>query len=366
MGGEGRGEVGKNKHTQGHVMLKWFCIILIALIVILIMFIAYTQSRQTTYYQGPITDHFNGKHFVNAPPYQLKTFKDTLKWMFNRHRAQWPAHVQNTHQPSLNAPQQGEIKLTYVNHATVLIQTPQLTVLTDPIWSKRTSPYSWIGPKRVRPPGVAFDQLPPIDVVVISHNHYDHLDLKTLQRLNQKFAPMFIVPLGVDTLLREYGIQHVVALDWWQAATIKQAVITFMPTQHWSARGISDRFATLWGSYGIAVGGQKIYFGGDAGYSPYFKLIKTKWGAPDVALLPIGAYAPRWFMQQNHMNPEEAVQAYQDLSAKFALGIHFGTFQLTDEAIDQPLKDLAAALEKLKVDKHQFITLDNGETKTLQ
>jgi L-ascorbate metabolism protein UlaG (beta-lactamase superfamily) len=337
----------------GMILLTWLVILIFLLMV---------QFRQTSFYQGPVSDHFDGKKFFNAAPYRIKTTKDSLRWMFTRQKAKWPKQVNDNAEPDLSAVFADNVKVTFVNHATVLVQTETLNFLTDPLWSLRSSPYDWIGPKRVRQPGVAFDDLPAIDVVLISHNHYDHLDLATLQKLNEKFHPVFLVSLGNKMLLTRHGIHNVIELDWWQTHTVKNAVVTFLPTQHWAARGFADNFKTLWGSFGIDVANKKIYFAGDSGYSPDFKSIRLQWGQADIAFIPIGAYEPEWFMQQNHLNPAEAVQVHKDLEAKKSMAIHFGTFQLSDESIDQPLLDLKQALKIQDVSLDDFLILKHGQS----
>ncbi len=336
---------------------------IIIIVMLIIVSLGYFNYQQTSHYHGPKSDHFDGTVFLNAQPYHQHTFFDVLRWSFTADRARWPSQIENHSAPDLSPPTAEQIKVTWVNHATMLVQTEQLNFLTDPIWTERASPIFFLGPKRVRAPGVAFKDLPRIDAVVVSHNHYDHLSLPTLKMLSDQFHPVILVPLGLKSLLARHGIKNVVEMDWWQTHQVKNAVITLMPTQHWSQRGLYDRYKTLWGSYGIAIGNRKIYFSGDAGYSPHFKAIAQQWGQPDLAFLPIGSYLPAWFMQENHMNPADAVHAHQDLQAKHSIGIHFGTFQLSDEAIDQPLKDLQQAKAKHALADDAFITLDIGQTK---
>ena len=313
-----------------------------------------------------VSDHFDGKRFFN--PTLVGKFQpgffDVLKIM-SESRAKWPDKVENQGTPRLNEElAQDDIAITFVNHATFLIQTPELNILTDPIWSERASPVSWAGPKRVRPPGVKFEELPKIDLVVISHNHYDHLDVETLKRLNERFAPKVLVPIGDKELVESIGIKDVTELDWWDSIEISPDVqITFAPTQHWSSRGLFDKYKSLWGSYFIQLGNRSVYFGGDSGYSSHYVEIKKRLGSPEIALLGIGAYAPRWFMQPMHMNPAEAVQAHQDLGAKLSIGMHFGTFQMSAEAIDQPKIDLKEALKEANLSPEIFITLNEGETR---
>jgi N-acyl-phosphatidylethanolamine-hydrolysing phospholipase D len=342
--------------------MKIFALCLFVLVVIGVSAYYIMQYNQTSSYRGPVSSHFNGKRFYNPTPYQTRKFSDIIYWHFHSQRQPWPNHVENTAQPDLSPVKNNEIKSTFINHSTFLIQTAKFNILTDPIWSYRASPFSWIGPRRVRDPGVAFEKLPKVDVVLISHSHYDHLDLSTLKKLAETFHPVFLVPLGDKELLNRYGIENVVELDWWQTYRFNDAVITFLPSQHWSARWLNDANMTLWGSYGIDLGARKIYFGGDTGYAKSnFELIKQKWGKPDLAFLPIGAYLPEWFMHSNHMNPRQAVEAHQDLESKKSIAIHFGTFQLSDEGIDQPVKDLQQALEQNPSAKN-FVALKVGES----
>ena len=315
------------------------------------------------------SDHFNGKKFYN--PTVSEEFSPGLSDLFRmvrEERADWPEHVENQGVPRLNdklGPD--DISITFVGHATFLIQFPGLNILTDPVWSERVSPLSWIGPKRVREPGVRLEELPKIDWIIISHNHYDALDIETLEKLNELFEPKVIVPVGDKVLVESIGIKNIYELDWWENIEINpETRITFTPTQHASARGLFDRNKSLWGSYFIQDSERSIYFGGDAGYSTHFSEINKRLGPPDIALLGIGAYAPRWFMKPIHMNPAEAVMAHNDLGAKLSIGMHFGTFQLSSEAIDQPQKDLKEAIEKEMVSRNGFITLYEGETKILR
>lgn len=286
-----------------------------------------------------------------------------MKWRWARiwSASSWPEQVDN---PQLKPSQQRVatgLKISIINHATALIQMNGMNILADPIYADRTSPISFMGPKRVVKPGIKFEDLPPIDLVMISHNHYDHLDIPTLKNLESRDNPKFLVGLGNGRLLAGEGIHNFQEMDWWEELQFKSLKITFVPAQHWSARGLFDRNETLWGGY-FVKGDKSVYFAGDTGYGKFFKLIRGKLGAPQVALLPIGAYEPRWFMRAQHLNPEDAVIAYRDLEAENAIGIHFGTFaNLTDEPIDQPAKDLAKALEKLKISNGYFIVPEFGK-----
>lgn len=317
-------------------------------------------------YQGPASDHFDGKHFSAPEPREDKSFLTVLKWRLTEHRAKWPSVVAMKTYDTPPATVAGDaIRASFVNHATFLLQTQGLNILTDPIWSERASPLSWWGPKRVHPPGIKWDQLPRIDVVIISHSHYDHFDLPTVKKLVARDNPLFVVPLGIDTLIeRAVPSARTQALDWGQNTRISNKVAIYAePSQHWSARSPWDRNETLWASYVIDTSAGKIYFAGDTAYGSgkVFKTIGEKYGPLRLALIPIGAYEPRWFMQGSHANPHEAVEIFRDLKAQQALGMHYGTFQLTDEAIDQPVKDLAVALDAAKIAPEKFQALAPGE-----
>jgi L-ascorbate metabolism protein UlaG (beta-lactamase superfamily) len=280
----------------------------------------------------------------NLDPVEPKDFFTLLKWKWSSKRKDWDQDIkQKQYKPELKSVKD---KYTFIGHATVLIQVDGVNILTDPIFSDRASPITFLGPKRVRPPSVKIDDLPVIDAVLISHNHFDHLDLDSLKKLSQKFPKMIIlIGLANGKLLQSNGLTQFKELDWWESYEFQHLKIAFTPSMHWSARGLFDRFETLWGSYFIQAKNKKIYFAGDTGYGRHFKLIEEKYGSVDVALLPIGAYEPRWFMQNYHTNPHEAVQAMIDLKAKKAFGIHFDTFQLADEEYGQAPRDLAKALK---------------------
>lgn len=315
-----------------------------------------------------MSDHFKNKRFYNPTlDQQFNPGPSHLFRMLREKRAPWPKSVQTRKEPPiLIPPGQGEVRITFVNHATFLIQLPGLNILTDPVWSSRASPFAWLGPKRVREPGISLDELPPIDLILISHNHYDHLDVKTLKKLRHRFSPQVLVPLGNQSLIRSLGFENVRELDWWQEIEIDvHHKITFTPAQHFSGRGLWDRYRTLWGSFYIEETNHSIYFGADSGYATHFEEIRSRIGSPDVALLGIGAYEPNWFMKPIHMNPAEAVVAHRDLDAKVSIGMHFGTFRLAAEGFDQPVRELQEALKKQSIPQDQFIVLDEGESYTL-
>ncbi len=323
--------------------------------------------KQAPYYQGPVSDHFDGERFFNRFKHQKRKRFAFWRWQLRRHSAPWPHAVANHYEGKPKRRVEGDsLHITFVNHATVLIQTQGLNILTDPLWSDRTSPIPWLGPKRVRKPGVAFEDLPPIDVVLVSHNHYDHMDKATLLRLWQRDNPHVITPLGNDTLLHRFNKNiQVTALDWGENTAITDTVsIHVEQTQHWSARGLRDRNKALWAAMVIATPQGTIYFAGDAGYGngEHYKETAEKLGPFRFAMLPIGAYAPRWFMRYAHMDPEEAVLAFGDLKAQWAMPIHYGTFKLSDEALEAPLEGLAEARTKLGVSADKFRALAEGET----
>ena len=263
--------------------------------------------------------------------------------------------------------------VTWIGHATVLAQLGGLNLLTDPIFSPRASPLSWLGPKRAQPPGLSLAQLPHIDLVLISHNHYDHLDEASVRALNAQpgGAPLFVVPLGIKPWLAERGITNVRELDWWQAHRLAGVEVVLTPVQHWSGRSLTDRMATLWGGFAVFASELHLFYPGDTGYSKDFTSIRERFaerqkdGGFDIALIPLGAYEPRWFMTSQHINPTEAVQSHRDLRARASLGVHWGTFGLTDEPLDEPPQALAQARRAQGVADAAFFVLAVGETRKL-
>jgi len=312
------------------------------------------------------SDHFDGNRFFNPtlPKGFAVSHRSALR-MAREPRSRWPAWVENKGVHRLNETRAvDEVAVTFVNHATFVIQTGGITILTDPVWSERTSPLRRIGPKRVRKPGVAFEELPRVDIILLSHNHYDHLDIATLTQLRQSFDPIVLAAAGDARLVGPLGFKDMRELDWWDEIEFNETLkVTFMPAQHFSARGLLDRQRSLWGSYMIESRGRRVYFGGDTGYSTHFSDIRTRLGSPDIAMLGIGSYEPRWFMKPMHMNPAEAVCAHRDLGSRQSIGMHFGTFQLSAEAIDQPQTDLKRALLEGGIPESEFVTLHEGETR---
>jgi L-ascorbate metabolism protein UlaG (beta-lactamase superfamily) len=277
----------------------------------------------------------------------------------------WPAHIDEPPRrpPALDG---AAAAITFIGHATFLIQTAAGNILTDPMYSDRAGPLNLLGPRRVRPPAVRFEDLPPISVVLLSHNHYDHCDLRTLGMLARRFDPLVVTPLANAPLIRSAGIRRVEELDWWQAAETSPMPITLTPAQHFSARTPFDRNQALWGGFVVTAGRSRIYFAGDTACAPFFHDIRARLGPIDLALLPIGAYEPRWFMHIVHMNPAEAVQAHIELGAAASIGMHYGTFQMTIEGIDEPLRALDKARRANGVDASRFRTLPFGESARLE
>jgi L-ascorbate metabolism protein UlaG (beta-lactamase superfamily) len=306
------------------------------------------------------TDHFDGRRFFNPNGANGQPF-----WMVPRllltPRTRWPPEVSvEPQRPPSAGPD--EVVVTFVGHATFLIQVAGTNLLIDPMYSRHAGPVPFVGPRRVRAPGVRFDDLPPISLVLLSHNHYDHCDLATLQRLQRRFHAPVVTPLGNGRLLRSAGIREVKEIDWWETASAASLRITATPAQHFSARGPFDRNRALWGGFLIEAAGYRMLFAGDTGYGPHFLEIAARHGSIDLALLPIGAYEPRWFMKDIHMNPAEAVQAHLDLAAGQSIAMHFGTFQLTPEGIDEPVRELAKALRERGVPDERFRALAVGES----
>nr|WP_174297628.1 MBL fold metallo-hydrolase [Sphingomonas bacterium] len=316
------------------------------------------------YYHGPESDHFDGLRFFNpGQPTTDRSLFDLLRWRLSAPRSDWPKSVAVRRvKPDARV---DRLRITMVGHATVLIQVAGINLLSDPVWSDRTSPFAAFGPERVTVPGIAFDDLPPIDVVLVSHNHYDHLDLMTLGRLHAAHAPLMVMPLGNDTIIRAAVHDARIAVgDWHDQIEIAPGVATTLtPATHWSARGIRDRRMALWaGHYLKTSRNGSVWFAGDTGYGDgaIFRDLRHRHGAPDVALLAIGAYAPRWFMAPQHTDPAEAVRIFADVGARHALGIHWGTFPLSDEPREEPPALLAAALAQSGVEPSRFPAAEPG------
>ncbi len=321
---------------------------------------------QRPVYAGPLSDHFDGLRFFDpegAPP---KTLPDVVKWWAASDKAKWPEWLPSAFSDTPPARVTQGVRLSFVGHASWLIQTAGLNILVDPVWSERASPFSFAGPKRVNDPGIAFEALPPIDVVLVSHGHYDHLDIATLSRLTAKFSPRIVTPLGNDITMREADAAiRAEAFDWNDRVELGNGVaVNLVSTRHWTARGVLDRNKALWASFVLETPAGKLYIVCDSGYGSgsHFRNVRERHGRLVASILPIGAYEPRWFMRDQHMNPEEAVRALSDCGAEIAFAHHHGTFQLTDEAIDAPTTALAQALDSAKLKAERFPVLKPGQT----
>lgn len=310
------------------------------------------------------SSHFRNGRFHNRFTHDKHGAADFLKWLPDY----WRTRNQAIRFPALSPDvaylkaNRSEDTVTWIGHSSFLVQCGGLNLVTDPHLSERASPFQFAGPKRMTPPAMGYADLPPLDLALISHNHYDHLDEATVCRLAQEHSGLhFVVPLGVKAWFSRRGIHRVTELDWWQSASISKANVTAVPVQHFSGRSATDRNATLWCGLVAEVAGRQIFFAGDTGYSPDFVEISQRLGAMDLSLLPIGAYQPRWFMQAMHVEPEETVRIHRDVKSRQSVAMHWGTFQLTEEPPDQPPQKLAEALRLHDVPAEEFWVLQHGE-----
>jgi L-ascorbate metabolism protein UlaG (beta-lactamase superfamily) len=341
---------------------------LFALILVLLTIYFAATSFSGPRYKGPITDHFDGKKFFTPNGKAPAGLGDVLKWVSNRKVGPWKENLSEAYGVRPLTHEKDNIRITFINHSTFLIQVDGVNILTDPIYSKRASPFSWAGPKRMRLPGIKFEDLPRIHVVLLSHNHYDHLDLQTVRTLFGGHHPQFITPLGVKAFLQGEKIKGATDLDWWESQEIKNGIVVqAVPAQHFSGRGLLDRDGTLWCGYMLRTSKGVIYFAGDSGYNDHiFKEIAEKTAPIKISILPIGAYKPYWFMSAVHTSPEDAVKAHLDLKSQNSIASHFGTFPLADEGLEDPKRDLAIALSKYNVNEQEFVTLAEGEVKIFE
>jgi L-ascorbate metabolism protein UlaG (beta-lactamase superfamily) len=341
-------------------VIKLLIFAAVVLLTVIGVGILFGISRNAPAYSGPISDHFDGTVFRNPEPVSHASIWKGLRYFFTTSPGPWDVWRENPPASEIRE-RSRELRVTFINHATTLLQIDSLNILTDPTYSLRASPLAWIGPTRKHAPGIPLEELPPIDLVILSHNHYDHTDLPTLDSLATRYDPQFIVGLGCGDLLKEIGITRIQELDWGASAQFGSISITGEQCRHFSGRGWSDRQKTLWMSYVIAGASSTVYFAGDTGYGSQFTSAGKRYGGFDLAMLPIGAYNPRWFMQTLHLNPEEAVMAHKELRARNSMGIHFGTFKLSEESQDDPIKDLATVKRERGIDEADFRTLYPGE-----
>jgi L-ascorbate metabolism protein UlaG (beta-lactamase superfamily) len=312
---------------------------------------------------GPVSDHFDGTRFFNPGGAGPRGLLDLARWQLAGRGEDWPEAYPSPFPPD-RPPRRvagAALRVSFVGHATFLLQGAGLNILTDPVWSERASPLSFAGPRRVNPPGIAFDDLPPIDVVLISHGHYDHLDVETLARLWRRDRPRLVAPLGQDATIRGHDpVIAVTTADWGDTVPLGNGVEAVLePVHHWTARGLLDRNRALWCGLVLRGLGDGVFFAGDTGFDEGrpFRDVAERHGALGLALLPIGAYEPRWFMASQHMNPAEAVKGFKLLGARQALGYHWGTFRLTDEGVARPPADLATALAQEGMEPARFLAV---------
>ena len=326
------------------------------------IFILISLILSCNYYQGPPSDHFDGSHFFNKEPEH--TFFEHIKWLWDMETVEWPDWINDPPQPPPVANiKKGELRITYINQATTLIQMDGINILTDPIWSERAGPFSWMGSKRVRAPGVKMEDLPNIDIILISHDHYDHLDLPTLEKLFKKHQPFVLVGLGVKRRLESIKQNDIIELDWCKEYTYStDTKITFVPSLHGSGRGLFSGNETLWGGFVIEGSSGRVLFMGDTGFGDFLTDIQKRYPNFQSAILPIENYEKRWFMKTEHMNPDDAVRVHKMLNVTKSVGIHFSTFkEHPEQAINAHEKDLQTALEKYNIQESDFWILKFGE-----
>uniref|UniRef100_A0A8C5QI60 N-acyl-phosphatidylethanolamine-hydrolyzing phospholipase D n=1 Tax=Leptobrachium leishanense TaxID=445787 RepID=A0A8C5QI60_9ANUR len=323
----------------------------------------------------------NGRFINPWPTWKAPVLRNVLKWtMTEKDHSNVPSSKEEldkvlpVHEPyfvhckELAGNTKNGIRVTWLGHASVMVEMDGLIFLTDPIFSQRASPFSFAGPKRYRGPPCTVDQLPRIDAVVISHNHYDHLDYKTVSSLNERFGTelRWFVPLGLLSWMQSCGCENVIELDWWEQNCVPghdEVTFVFTPTQHWCKRGAFDDNKVLWGSWSVLGPTNRFFFAGDTGYCSAFEQIGKRFGPFDVAAIPIGAYAPRWFMKHQHVDPEEAVRIHVDIHAKKSLAIHWGTFALANEYYLEPPVKLSEALQRCGLNADDFFVLNHGESR---
>jgi L-ascorbate metabolism protein UlaG (beta-lactamase superfamily) len=337
-------------------------LIIIILVVPMTIFIV-GASISAPGYNGKITDHFDGSRFKSPYGKEPHGLKEVVRWMFNRKQPKYEVAKDPSYGERPLLFEKENIRITYINHSTFLIQVDGFNILTDPIWSERASPFSFAGPKRVTFPGIRFEDLPRIHVVLLSHNHYDHLDLPTMRMITGAHHPKIYTPLGVKSFFDDQQLTGATDMDWWDEIILSDSVkLQAVPAQHFSGRGMSDRDKTLWCGYVLKTSNGNIYFAGDTGYNDKtFVEIGERSGPMSVSLLPIGAYLPNWFMSPVHTSPEEAVKIHFDVKSSKSIGMHFGTFPLADEGQSQSVTDLKSALEKFNLSKDSFVTIKEGE-----
>ena len=351
------------------MLVKILIVLVLIFLILAAVVVIIDRALAAKKYAGEVSDHFDGERFHNIGDGGILPVIEgrpsVLKWLLTREKNEWRHKNVASIIPEERV-EGSRVVVTMINHASVLIQTEGLNILTDPTWSGRASPFSFIGPKRFQDPGVRFEDLPTIDVVLVSHNHYDHLNLETLKKLQEKFTPLIITQLGNGTYLADRGIPDAIELDWWDKHPLKNNMVAVsVPAQHFSARSISDRNHTLWGGFVLETSLGNIYFAGDTGYGPFVEKIKEKYPQGfHLGFIPIGAFMPRWFMSQVHTSPDDALLLKDDLSIKTVIPIHFETFRLADDKQDEAEERLREIIQE-KNDS-SFKILHNGESITVK
>jgi L-ascorbate metabolism protein UlaG (beta-lactamase superfamily) len=327
--------------------------------ILVFLFFSYGCSN----HKGPMTDHFDGTQFYMEGA--SHSMSDMVKWMWQMETVAWPEWINDPEQPPpVDRVEHGELIVTYINHATTLIQIDGMNILTDPIWSLRAGPFPLIGPKRIRNPGVSLEKLPEIDLILISHDHWDHLDIKSIQQIYQRDTPFILTGLGTDAILKANQINKVKGLDWWQRykSATNDISVTFVPAIHSSGRWPFRHNRTLWGGFVIQSPSGSVYFAGDTGYGDFIQKIAERFDQIRLAILPIGSYEKRWFMKNQHMNPEDATNAHLALNANQSIGMHYATFsEHPEQAVNAHEIDLEIALRKYLIQPSKFKILKFGQ-----
>lgn len=310
----------------------------------------------------PVSDHCDGSRFFNPVNHINWGWRDVLRWKRHAIRGPWPKWLDIQVKEPLPKPTGDAIAVNWINHCSFLLQTKEACLLVDPVYSRCAGPWGVLGPPRVHAPGIDFDALPRVTHVLLSHDHYDHCDLPTLRRLARRDKPVFVTPLGNGGLGRRAGFERIVELDWWQDQAWGDMRVTLTRSRHWSNRISGGRNGRLWGGFHIQTGACSVYFSGDTGFEEsIFQELRSRLGSPDLSLLPIGAYLPRWFMSPQHCSPEEAVRMHQILESKCSVAMHWGCWNLADDGREEGPAALKAELQRLQLSPEEFRLLEPGE-----
>jgi L-ascorbate metabolism protein UlaG (beta-lactamase superfamily) len=315
------------------------------------------------HYRGPRTDHFDGRHFLNEEPFEEQQPSELARWQLSRHRGEWPDSAAIAAPAPPRRVGGGMLRVTMVNHATVLLQIDSLNILTDPVWSPKVGLEGQLGVRRHRPPGIPFDSLPRIDVVLISHDHYDHMDVPSLLRLQERYHPRIITGLGNPGYLATQGVRGAEQLDWWQSVSLRDGVrVTAVPARHWSGRSLTDRYERLWEGFVIEGAHDTVYFAGDTGWGRMYRELHARWSRFTLALLPVAPFRPRWYMARKHLSPDDAVRAAIETRSAMVIPIHWGTFELGDDGESEAVDTLRAVVSNLPGRcRPRLSVLRNGE-----